>query len=74
MAQSLRVLLELVRGTGMGQGQAAAVRCGPRGDRMAGAHLHPPGMDAVLQVLNFGPWVMMRLLQMLTHLAAGHSP
>lgn len=74
MARSRRVLLEPVLGTGMGQGQTAAVCCGPRGDGMAGAHLHPPGMDAVPPVLNFGPWVMMRLLQMLTHLAAGHSP
>lgn len=40
---------------------------------MAGAHL-PPGMDMVPQVLNSGGWIMMRLLQVLTHLAAELSP
>lgn len=40
---------------------------------MAGVHL-PPGIDMVPQVLNFGGWITVRLLQVLTHLAAGLSP
>lgn len=61
-------------GTPGGQGRATAVCCGPRSNGMSGAHLLPPSMDVVPQVLNFGGWIMMMLLQMLTHLAAGHSP
>ena len=56
-----------------GWGWATAVCCGLRSDGTPGAHLLSPGMDTVPQVLNFGGWIMMRLLQMLTHLAAGHS-